>query len=132
MQQKREDDLVASFDDLMDLSDPNALNVLKKKPLVRDFLIKQQQKGRIGTWDAILAQQQRAGTSTSPTTVPTPEPDLSASTVSSIAESDVQSMTGSMSSISIDDSTKDSNYVPSETELSIEDLPKVKKQDLNR
>lgn len=53
LQKQREDEFVSTFDNLFDVSDPNALDALRRKPLVRDFLIKQKEKGRPGTMDAI-------------------------------------------------------------------------------
>ncbi len=129
LQKQREDDFLATFDDLFDLSDPNALELLKRKPVIRDFLIKQQQKGRPGTMDAILAQREKAAAQL-------PVPDLGISTTSShssFAEGEVSSLTGSISSISIDESKVDPDYEPKES--STEESPlylrsRVKKQEL--
>lgn len=90
--------------------------------------------------DAILAQKQRATSSTSSTTTPDPNLDSSASTTASatiqssfaesdVTETDVESISGSLSSIaiSIDDNAKDDpDFVPSEETTP----PKIKKQEL--
>lgn len=89
--------------------------------------------------DAILAQKQRATSSTSSTTTPDPNLDSSASATASatiqssfaesdVTETDVESISGSLSSIaiSIDDTKDDPDFVASEETAP----PKIKKQEL--
>lgn len=134
LQKTREEEFIQDSNDLCDLSLVNALDLLKDKPLVRNFLAMQREKGRPGSMRKILEKMQRdtnVASGSNPVDTSVQSTSTSETNVQQGDTSDTDaSLASGTSSISLDDkdnSKLDPDYVP---EVKEKPPPKKKKEEL--